>query len=91
MNNIVADNGYVVGTLEHLSLLHCLAQQKDIHYRADDYKWKIGVKILSEISSKDIWFRVSSDTKPQLFGIDVEIDYVNPENVQLWKNVTNDL
>ena len=91
MNNIVMDSGTIIGTLEHMRLLLCLAKQKDIHYRADDYKWKIGAKILSEISSKDLLFRVSSDTKPQLFGIDVEIDYVNPENVQLWKNVTNDL
>ena len=92
MSNIVAEDEYVIGTLKHLQVLRSLAEMKDIHFRENDYKWILGIKIVNELTVDCIYLRTDSkDVMRTLFGIPVDVDYYNPENVQLWKNITNDL
>ena len=78
--------------LKHLHLLYLLAREKDKNFREEDYKWVLGAKVVSDISIGDEMLVTTHRTRPLLLhGIAVERDFVNDTNIQLWKNITNDL
>jgi hypothetical protein len=95
MDNIVADNGYAIGSVAHLNMLYALAQEKAWRYRStfnpDDYKWVLGVKVIHdlEISQHYSYIAKCAYENIVLFGIPVEVDVINPDNVQLWENITD--
>lgn len=94
MDNIVSDNGYVIGSLEHLMMLLDLANARTerfgIPFRREDYKWVLGVKVIHELENNTYYVMAEfPDRQRTLFGVVVEADYANPNNIQLWENITN--
>lgn len=97
MDNIVAENGNVVGTIGHLNLLYAFARKRSERYRqsfsSDDYKWILGAKVVHDLEMTQhlsyYMHAAEIGEHSTLFGIPVEIDYYNPENVQLWENITD--
>lgn len=68
-------------------LYHTLRQVKGWRYKAEDYKWRLGVAILNEYE-RDI-IPHNKDVVPTLYGIEIEIDYHNPYNLQLFEDITD--
>lgn len=63
------------------------------NYNANDYKWILGVAVLRELERQyDLYVINTSDKrtlKRTLYGIDVDIDHLNPYNLQLFEDITN--
>lgn len=61
------------------------------NYNANDYKWKIGALVIGKLERRynNDFFIINTDEKTTLYGIDVEIDYLNPYNIQLFEDITN--
>lgn len=61
------------------------------YYKAENYKWKIGVYVFHDILS--IYGRqgFNFNETQTLFGINVEVDRKNPYNLQLFEDITNKL
>jgi hypothetical protein len=89
MEKIVAEDGYVIGTLEHLRLLYLCAKQKEENHICE-YRWTLGVKVIQDLDLVSVQ-RIWNDEHMELFGIPVEIDFNNTETVKLWKNITNEV
>ena len=94
MSEIVAEDGYVIGSLKHLQLLRLLAQERTERARQpfneEDYIWRLGAKVIQNIELSTEYIMAEFPDRPRtLFGIVVELDYRNPYNVQLWENITN--
>lgn len=68
-------------------LYHTLRQVKGFRYDSKDYKWRLGQAIVDEYIN-DI--RQPSEFEvATLYGIEVELDYHNPHNLQLFEDITN--
>ena len=95
MSNIVSENGLIVGSVEHLNLLYVLSQDRTerlgINFNLADYKWVLGMNVIRDIEYNNHYIVSGQDCPRTLFGIVIEIDYHNPDNVQLWENITNKL
>lgn len=75
-------------TMQYLNAIYyTLRKMKQNSFRTEDYKWKLGSKIVNEILP--IHVNVNTTEKRTLFGIDVEIDFENPDNLQLFEDITN--
>lgn len=78
--------------IEYVTLLYnTLIDTRKEKYDYKDYKWVIGYEIFEEIY-KTIYIQntVSSYNKPTyLFGIEVEIDRINPYTIQLYVDITD--
>lgn len=79
-------------TIEYLECLYnTLRDAKKEKYDYRDYKWVLGHEIFQEIY-KCIYTqnRVSRYNEPTfLFGIEVEIDKINPYTLKLYEDITN--
>lgn len=60
-------------------------------YNKDEYKWRLGVAFINKIEHEFDLFRYVDCTgvKHTLFGIEVEIDYLNPWIVQIFEDITD--
>ena len=93
-NMIVSDNNHVVGSIGYFKMLFDFAAYRSrklgFPFRREEYKWIIGIKILEELKTNTCEITVEiSDGPITLFGIAIEIDHENPNNIQLWENITN--
>lgn len=93
-NMIVSDNNHIVGSIAHLQMLFdfaaCRSRKLGFPFRKEEYKWILGIKILEELKMKTCELTVEIPEGPMtLFGIAVEIDHENPNNIQLWEDITN--
>ena len=91
---IVSDDNNVVGGIRHLCMLLdlavCRTERFGIPFKREDYKWVLGVKVIQEIENNSYYVMAELPDRPRtLFGVVVEADYANPDNVQLWENITN--
>ena len=60
------------------------------NYNANYYKWRLGAAVLGEFERQyNNLFAINISEKTTLYGIDVEIDYLNPYNIQLFEDITN--
>ena len=80
--------------LTHLKIVYYtlrqMKQQNRENYDPDEYKWNLGIKVIGIINSESMKpIELSSDEAPTLFGIKVDINYVNPNNLQLFEDITN--
>lgn len=57
------------------------------NFNASEYKWRLGAVVIGEFHNNITVFNPSE--KRTLYGIDVEIDYLNPYNIQLFEDITN--
>ena len=67
--------------------------RKDKHrkleaFNSSEYKWKLGVEIANALKILDST-TVTQEEIQYLFGIEVEIDYKDFRNVQLYEDITN--
>lgn len=83
-------------TIEYLECLYnTLRGAKKEKYDYRDYKWVLGHEIFQEIFQeiyKTIYIQntVSRYNEPTfLFGIEVEIDKINPYTLKLYEDITN--
>ena len=76
--------------MQYLYALYSTLRNCRRDYDASDYKWKIGVNIIVEIEIINTtgYTLLNTATRKQLFGIDVEIDYENADNIQLYEDIT---
>jgi hypothetical protein len=95
MDDIVVDNGLPVGSVKHLNLLYALTRERaerlHIPFDDNDYKWILGVRVVRDLEYLTHSAYIDASDIRTLFGIVVEIDYHNPNNIQLWENITNKL
>ena len=94
--SIVSDNNYVIGSIEHLTMLLNLAMYRTeklgMSFIRDDYKWLLGIEVIRDLENNAYYVTSEFPDIPRtLFGIIVEPDYHNPNNVQLYENITNKL
>lgn len=77
-------------TIEYLSALYyTLREMKRESYKPEEYKWRLGVKVIRDIDLLAFNAFINRDEPLYLYGIVVEIDYTNPNNVQLFEDITN--
>ena len=67
------------------------AMKNDKFFNEDNYKWCLGVGVISEIDVAKNIIHHSQDEKRTLFGIVVDVDFHNDFRMELWKNITNDI
>lgn len=75
------------------TLYHTLRENKHRNlelFNSNKYKWKLGVEIANILNILDNQVVTQEKTR-YLFGIEVEIDYKNPYNVQLYEDITNQI
>lgn len=80
--------------MEYLIRLYNLAvlRNNTLHFNRDDYKWVLGIKVVNELENRNEIYRSAIyPEQPTLFGIVVDVDFKNPDNIQLWENITNKL
>lgn len=55
------------------------------------YKWILGIDVIHKLLSlnKEEFYTQDYNQPSTLFGIVVEIDYSNPERIELWENITD--
>ena len=91
MNKAIFPSDNDNSIINQLYLLNCGAMKKDMFFNEDNYKWCLGVGVISEIDVTQNIINHSQDEKRTAFGIVVEVDYQNPYKMELWKNITNDI
>lgn len=81
-----------VSLYKYLEMLyHTLRENKHQNlelFNSNKYKWKLGVEIANILNILDNQVVTQEKTR-YLFGIEVEIDYENSYNVQLYEDITN--
>ncbi len=92
--SIVSDNNYVVGSIGHLGMLLnlavCRTERLGIPFKREEYKWVLGVKVIHELETNTHYVMSEFPDRPRtLFGVVVEADYVNPNNIRLLEDITN--
>lgn len=77
--------------LKRLKILYyTLREMRGLSYNSREYKWLLGTKVIQELKLRNRFTIVSEIEEPiYLFDIVVEIDYRNPNNVQLFEDITN--
>lgn len=77
--------------LKRLKILYyTLREMRGRSYNSREYKWLLGTKVIQELKLRNRFTIVSEIEEPiYLFDIVVEIDYRNPNNVQLFEDITN--
>lgn len=77
-------------TIEYLRVLYyTLREMKGQNFSSEEYKWRLGTRILNDIDVKAYNFLAKKQEPIYLFGIVVEVDYYNPDNVQIFEDITN--
>jgi hypothetical protein len=77
-------------TIEYLNALYyTLREMKRESYKPEEYKWRLGVKVIRDIDLQAFNIFINIDEPLYLYGIVVEKDYTNPNNVQLFEDITN--
>ena len=77
---------------EVIQTLFQLLRKNRPFFHANDYKWKLGIDILKELGMNDEVFQSKlTCTVATLYGIDIEIDYLDPRNIRLFEDITNKL
>ena len=88
---------FIRGSIKHLGMLYdlavCKTESQGIPFKSEEYKWVLGAKVIHELETNYDIYQVTTDpdTPRSLFGIVVEADIYNPNNIQLWENITNKL
>lgn len=73
-----------------LNLAEMRTEKLGIPFKREDYKWILGARVINDIDINKNYIRSLYPDQPRtLFGVVVEADYHNPNNVQLWENITN--
>lgn len=73
-----------------LNLAEMRTEKLGIPFKREDYKWVLGARVITDIDMDTNFQRSLYPDQPRtLFGVVVEADFHNPDNVQLWENITN--
>lgn len=91
---VLKNDSLITGSREHLKTLLdfaiCRTEKLGIPFRDEDYKWLLGIKVINDLMMDNVYqISVNPDRMRTLFGIAVEPDFHNPDNIQLWENITN--
>lgn len=73
------------------TLYHTLREIKHRNlelFNSNKYKWKLGIEAANMLKILNNSITIQEKTQ-YLFGIEVEIDYKNPYNIQLYEDITN--
>ena len=63
-------------------------------FKPEKYRWRLGTAVVQDLDAIYNYgiatqMLVKPDAKLTLYGINVEIDYENPYNLQLFEDITN--
>ena len=89
MNNVYSPENQEQATFDLLRAIYHDAKKRDKHFDESNYRWSLGVEVINDIANR-LQFVNAKDVPMALFGIPGGRDYSNPQNVELWKNVTNE-
>ena len=89
--DIISENNRAIEYLYTLlNSAEMRTEKLGIPFKREDYKWVLGVRVINDIdTSMDFIRSIYPNQLRTLFGIVVEADYHDPDNVQLWENITN--
>lgn len=82
---------HIENTISFIQALYFTLRLHRPNYKADDYKWRLGTAVIRQCNDFYNTFEYNTSEKKTLYGIDVEIDYSNPYNLQLYEDITNKL
>ncbi len=78
---------------EHLKMLYVTLRHSRLDFEQEKYKFEIGGKIFNELGTrpelKNIWH--DPITKNTIFGIEIELNYHDPDCIKLYEDITNDM
>lgn len=66
---------------------YTLARSTDELFETENYKWQIGYNVIFGMSELYNHMIMYPDERKTLFGIEMEIDVINKDNIRLWKRV----
>lgn len=70
--------------------LRKMKEQNQQIFCENEYKWVIGYQIAGQLKiTKNIFTAERIAEAIFLFGIEVEIDHLNPDNIRLYEDITN--
>lgn len=81
-----------IKSISFTQILYTALRANRPNYNANNYKWRIGAAVIGELErqyNNFYCFSINTNEKKTLYGIDVEIDYLNPYNIQLFEDITN--
>lgn len=89
--DIASENNRAIEYLyKLLNLAEMRTEKLGIPFKREDYKWVLGARVINDIDMDTNFQRNLYPDQPRtLFGVVVEADYYNPDNVQLWENITD--
>ena len=77
-------------TIDYITVLYnTLRETKKENYKPEEYKWRLGFKVIQDIDLFTFNVFKSENAPIYLYGIVVEMDYINPSNIQLFEDITN--
>lgn len=71
------------------ALYYTLRVMKGREFNDDDYIWRLGSKVIDKLGLGNIYTILSLNEPKFLYGIKIEIDYINSYNIQLFEDITN--
>lgn len=70
--------------------LRKMKEQNQQIFCENEYKWVIGYQNAEELSiTKNMFTAKRIAEEIFLFGIEVEIDHLNPDNIRIYEDITN--
>lgn len=89
--DIISENNRAIEYLyKLLNSAEMRTEKLGIPFKREGYKWVLGARVINDIDTSRNFIRSIYPDQPRtLFGIVVEADYHNPDNVQLWENITD--
>ena len=80
--------------IDYIWKLYSLAKKKDLEngfeFEPTNYQWALGMNIIVDLS-EGLQYINHKYEPSTVFGIPVTINYANPTDITLWKNVTEEL
>ncbi len=89
MNNIYSPENQKQATIDLLNTIYHNARKRDKNFDESNYRWSLGVEVINDIVN-EVVFMNAPDVSRELFGISVGKDFLKPQKIELWKNVTNE-
>lgn len=80
--------------ISFIEILYHTLRQCRLDFKPEEFRWRLGAAVIRDLDTIYNYGIVTQklvkpDAKPTLYGIDVEIDYENPYNLQLFEDITN--
>ena len=80
----------MVKAYEYLKILYVTLRHSRFYFYPEKYKFEIGSHIFDELK-KSPELMHNSFEKNTIFGIEIELNFHNPDCIKLYEDITNDM